>query len=357
MGARPHALQHVLGVVVHAQDEDPRLGRPLPQLGATRRPDGAGHRDVQHHDVGMQAAPPGRGLRHRWRPHPPPRSRARSPARGESRCARSRDRRRRGPGSAAQSRAPGSPSGAGLPAVLPHRAAPRVARCPRARRSAPACPPAPCGPRARALRGGAVGGPRPSSLTSSSTPSRLTEMPMSTDAASAWRSTFESASCSARKSASSASLGERRERRAAASSSDPDAAALAEVGHQRAQRGQQAEVVQQRRAKVVGDAADAADAGVDEAEHLVQPRRLRRRHGRRAARRAPSSPRRTPGRSRRAARARAGGAPPRAARIMRAESRASSTVRVSSAAVEVGVFQRGSHLLAERDAGSGRRAR
>ena len=57
---------------------------------------------------------------------------------------------------------------------------------------------------------------------------------------------------------------------------DPHPAPLAELGDQRAERGQQSQVVQQRRTQVVGDVPDASDPGIDEAEHLVEPRGLRR---------------------------------------------------------------------------------
>ena len=57
---------------------------------------------------------------------------------------------------------------------------------------------------------------------------------------------------------------------------DADAAALAEIGHQRAEGREQAEVVQQRRPEVVGHAPDAPDPGVDQPERPIQPLGLRR---------------------------------------------------------------------------------
>ena len=59
---------------------------------------------------------------------------------------------------------------------------------------------------------------------------------------------------------------------------DPDGAVVAEVRHQRAQRGQEAEVVEQRGPEIVGDAPDAPDAGVDQREGLVEPFAERRAH-------------------------------------------------------------------------------
>ena len=143
-------------------------------------------------------------------------------------------------------------------------------------------------------------------------------------------------------------LREWRERAPGAVKRDPDVAPLAEVGHQRAQRGQQAEVVEQRRPEIVGDAPDAADAGVDQLEGVIEPLRAAPGARRRGAGPAPSSPRRTPARSRRAARARAGGAPPRAARSCGRRAGPARPMRACRRLVEVGVLERGADLLAER---------
>ena len=52
------------------------------------------------------------------------------------------------------------------------------------------------------------------------------------------------------------------------------AAALGEIRNERSQGGQQAEIVEQRRAQIVGDIANAAHAFVDELEGAVETARL-----------------------------------------------------------------------------------
>jgi hypothetical protein len=65
-------------------------------------------------------------------------------------------------------------------------------------------------------------------------------------------------------------LGERRER-ARRLQRDANAAVRAEIGHERAKGGEQAEVVEQRRAEGVRHAADALDPGIDQRERPAQP--------------------------------------------------------------------------------------
>ena len=100
---------------------------------------------------------------------------------------------------------PARPPGPAPRAARRRRTPPGSAPFRPAHRSARACPPTPYAPHAPSCSGVASAlTPRPSSRTSSSTPARLTEIPTSTDRALAWRRTLESASCKARKSASSA---------------------------------------------------------------------------------------------------------------------------------------------------------
>ena len=250
--------------------------------------------------------------RSRSTPRRRPRSRARFRARGGCRSARSRGRRRPAPGSVCSScairrvewhhdlqRAPGwlyrrsEPSRPERADALAHAGQSHVAGAlqplrAQVRRAAPV-----------------VAHSEPHYVPANA-------MPTSTDRAPACRRTLDSASCSARNRASSASSGSGG-RTAGAVSSMLYVAPCAEVGDQRAQRRQQPEVVEQRGPEIVGDAADAPDAGVDQLERVIEPLGLLRLRPPRGARPAPSSPRRTPAPSRRAARARAGGAPPRAA--------------------------------------------
>ena len=147
----------------------------------------------------------------------------------------------------------------------------------------PMCP-------SRSSRSGLTsGGPRPSSRTTEPQPGGIRrESRCPRVRASAWRRTFESASWSARNRASSASLDSggsvrgRGEARSRMSLRAPKSATSER------KRGQEPEVVQQRGPEIVGDAPDAADAGVDQREHLVEPRRLRRARRRPAAGPAPS---------------------------------------------------------------------
>ena len=83
----------------------------------------------------------------------------------------------------AQSRAAGRPPGAAPRAAHPHRADPRIVRVPPRAPIRSRIPASPMWPPRSSSSGRAPVGPRPSSLTSSSTPSRLTEMPMSTERA------------------------------------------------------------------------------------------------------------------------------------------------------------------------------
>ena len=52
--------------------------------------------------------------------------------------------------------------------------------------------------------------------------------------------------------------------------SDLDPASLAEIGHQRPQRREQPEVVEERRSQVIGDAPNASDSRIDQPQDLIQ---------------------------------------------------------------------------------------
>ena len=225
----------------------------------------------------------------------------------------------------------------------------RTGRSRPTRRCAPACRPDPCGPRARAARRCAAGGPRPSSCDVEPDAARVDAMmPTSTFRAPAWRRTLDSASCSARNRASSASL-ESGGSAAGTASATADVAPVAEIGDQRAERREQAEVVQQRRPEVVGDAADAPDAGVDQLERPIEPRPTA--PGATPSRRSPSSiftaentcavsscsSRESRRRSSSCCSHHAGGEP------------GQLDGAVVQPGVEVGVLQRGAHLLAQGD--------
>ena len=115
----------------------------------------------------------------------------------------------------------------------------------------------------------------PSSLTVSATPPSSRWIPTATEAAPAcWRDIGESLL----QRPVDGQLGILREAWQRAAGADPglDAGALAEVGDQRAKGRHESQVVQQRGAEVVGDAADAPDPGVDQLQRPIEARRQRR---------------------------------------------------------------------------------
>ena len=62
MHAGAQALQHVLGVVVHAEHEDARVGRAAAELRRGLQAGQPRHRDVEHRDVGRQLERQGQRL-------------------------------------------------------------------------------------------------------------------------------------------------------------------------------------------------------------------------------------------------------------------------------------------------------
>ena len=276
MRAGPQALQHVLGVVVHAENQDAGLGREPAQLRRHLQTRDARHRDVEHRDVGPELA----------RPAPAPRRRSTaSPTTANPGSPSSTWRmpvRTMAWSSATSTRMAGSlmtaATGVGRNQTSSERAAAaprrRTARCRPARRCAPACRPDPCGPR----RSDASS--RPPVETTAVVPHLEQHARRARREADLHRRRARVAGHVRRAPPAARGRGPAPPPRRAAAA---PTARRARCGCRSARRsrptserraGSEAQVVEQRGPEIVGDVPDAPDAGVDQLEHLIEPRRL-----------------------------------------------------------------------------------